>query len=99
MIALIDRRAFVWYATVSVVVVLLLEVLIYYKQLDIAVDDLPLWFLILYLHSAVLGVTLVLAAVGHAWGRKRHKWAVLMFFVWPLAFLYALLGNSHWVNE
>ncbi len=99
MIALIDRRAFVWYATVSVAIVFLLQAIIYYDLMDIGADDLPLWYKVIHLHGAILGITLVLAAVGHAWGRKRHKWSILMFFVWPLAFVYAFLANSHWVNE
>jgi hypothetical protein len=96
---LVERRGFVWYATISVVVALGLEAGVYFGVVRLADDARPIWSEFINWHGGVVAWVLILAAAVHAWGLNRKKWAVLMLFVWPLAFVYALLAESQWVNE
>ena len=97
---LIKRRGFVWYATASVILAFALEASFYSGLWGPTVPDTrPFWLTLINLHGSIVGLLLIGGAIAHAWRRKRPKWAVLMFFVWPLAFVYAFLVDSPWVNE
>jgi hypothetical protein len=98
--ALVSRRIFVLYATLAVALALALELAFWYRLGDIADPDArPVWLNVINIHGAILLLLMFGAAMQHAWRAKRHKWAVVIFFVWPAAFLYAWLNRTRFVNE
>ena len=97
---LVRRRRFVWYATASVVVAGALEIALAYALWPFpGNDDRPVWLNLINVHGGIMGLLLLGGAATHAWRTKRHKWAIFMLFVWPVAFLYAFLLDTSWVNE
>ena len=58
------------------------------------------WWEIVLIVSGITSVFLVRgAAISQAVKRRRFKWVVMIFLIWPLSLLYGFLVNTKYVEE
>lgn len=49
--------------------------------------------------GAIFVLSIVFVSLRHAFKRDRFKWFVMMLLFWPLAFVYAFLVDTTYVDE
>jgi hypothetical protein len=56
-------------------------------------------FLVLIIISSLFILPYWVVSVAHAWSRKRYKWVLIIFLIWPSTLIYLLLDPIILKNE